>query len=130
MLVFFGVIFFVALAVAAILDRRARNHQEIEILKRVYAGFIPLPWILASTILLNGKLDSAARIVYVPETVQGKFLMKGLVRGSRRLVVHSWRPGQTVERLAVDADDFQRGRVGDRIEDRVRAGVLGITWEY
>jgi len=66
MLVFFGVLFFVALAIAAILDRRARKHQEIEILKRVYAGFIPLPWILAASIFLNGRLDSATKPVYVP----------------------------------------------------------------
>src|SRR5215472_2837234 len=94
MLVFFGLLFFVALTIAVILDRRARKHQEIEILKRIYAGFIPLPWILAAAIFLNGKLDSTGNIVYMPETVQGKFLMKGLVRGSRRLVVPSWRPGQ------------------------------------
>jgi len=59
MLVFFGVLFFIALGIAVILDRRARKHQEIEILKRVYAGFIPLPWILGFAIFLNGKLDSA-----------------------------------------------------------------------
>ncbi len=130
MLVFFGIIFFVALAIAAILDRRARKHLEIEILKRIYAGFIPLPWILASAIFLNGKLDSHSKLVYMPETVQGKFLMKGLVRGSRRLVVGSWRSGQKVERLAVDADDFERFRVGDRIEVAVEPGVLGIPWVY
>src|SRR5216683_6548758 len=50
MLVFFGVIFFVALTLAVILERRARNRQEIEILKRIYNGFIPLPWILAATL--------------------------------------------------------------------------------
>ncbi|HVH50387.1 MAG TPA: hypothetical protein VM781_01875, partial [Candidatus Bathyarchaeia archaeon] len=66
MLVFFGVLFFIALAIAVILDRRARKHQEIEILKRIYAGFIPLPWILAFAVFLNGKLDSAAKPVYVP----------------------------------------------------------------
>jgi len=130
MLVFFGVIFFVALAIAAVLDRRARKHQEIEVLKRIYAGFIPLPWLLATAIFLNGKLDSTNKIVYVPETIQGKFLMKGLVRGSRRLVVGSWRPDQKVERLAVDTDDFERFRVGDRIEVAVEPGVLGIPWVY
>src|SRR5215470_11076929 len=130
MLIFFGVIFFVALTTAAILDRRARRHQEIEILKRVYAGFIPLPWILAASVFLNGKLDSASKIVYVPATVQGKFLMKGLVRGSRRLVVPSWRQGQKLERLAVDSDDFDRFRIGDRIEVAVQPGVLGIPWVY
>src|SRR5262249_52011693 len=40
MLVFFGLLFFLALSLAVILDRRARKHQEVEILKRVYAGFI------------------------------------------------------------------------------------------
>src|SRR5215470_12191910 len=53
MLVFFGVLFFVALTITVILDRRARKHQEIEILKRVYAGFVPLPWLLATAIFLN-----------------------------------------------------------------------------
>ena len=52
-LVFFGVIFFLALTLAVILDRRARNRQELEVLKRIYAGFIPLPWILAATLFLN-----------------------------------------------------------------------------
>jgi hypothetical protein len=130
MLVFFGVLFFVALTIAVFLDRRARKHQEIEILKRVYAGFIPLPWMLAAAIFLNGKLDSPNKMAYAPTQVQGKFLMKGLVRGSRRLVVRSWRPGQKVERLPVDADDFDRFKVGDQMEVAVEPGVLGIPWVY
>jgi hypothetical protein len=130
MLVFFGVIFFVALGIAVIMDRRARKHQEIEILKRIYAGFIPLPWMLAAAIFLNGKLDSPKKIAYAQTQVQGKFLMKGLVRGSRRLVVHSWRPDQKFERLPVDPDDFDRFKVGDRIEVGVEPGVLGIPWVY
>ena len=130
MLVFFGVLFFLALTIAVILDRRARRHQEIEILKRVYAGFIPLPWILAAAIFLNGKLDSPAKVLDIPTRVEQKFLMKGLVRGSRRLVVRSWRPGQKFERLPVDADDFDRFRVGDQMEVAVEPGVLGIPWVY
>ena len=130
MLVFFGVLFFVALAIAVILERRARKHQEIEILKRVYAGFIPLPWLLAAAIFLNGKLDAAGNVRYAPSEVQGKFLMKGLVRGSRRLVVRSWRPEQKVERLPVDPDDFDRFKVGDHLEVAVEPGVLGIPWVY
>ena len=130
MLVFFGVLFFLALTIAVFLDRRARKHQEIEILKRIYAGFIPLPWILASAIFLNGKLDSAKNVTFVPNQVQGKFLMKGLVRGSRRLVVRSWRPGQKFERLPVDPDDFDRFKVGDSIDVAVEPGVLGIPWVY
>src|SRR5205809_289014 len=64
MLVFFGGFFFVALAIAVLLERRARNHLELEVLKRVYAGFIPLPWILAATLLANGALDAKENATY------------------------------------------------------------------
>ena len=58
MLVFFGLFFFLALAIAVILENRARQHKELEVLKRIYSGFIPLPWILAATLFVNGRLDS------------------------------------------------------------------------
>jgi hypothetical protein len=130
MLIFFGLIFFGVLFLAVILERRARDRREIEILKRIYAGFIPLPWILAATLFLNGRLDSQNNITYHPTVVEGRFNMKGIVRGSRRLLVRSWRPGQHFERLAVDADDFDRFRDGDAVEVAVEPGALGIPWYY
>lgn len=130
MLVFFGLIFFLALALAVFLDRRARRREEIEFLKRIYAGFIPLPWILLGFLLVNGRLDSQKNIAYYPATVVGKFNMKGIVRGSRRLFVHSWRDGQHIERLAVDSDDLDRFREGDAIVVAVEPGALGIPWYY
>src|SRR5437660_295813 len=130
MLVFFGVIFFVALAIAVVLDRRARNRHEIEVLKRVYSGFIPLPWILAATLLVNGKLDSQKNLAYHPTTVDSRYNMPGIVRGTRRLFVHSWRDGQKIERLAVDFDDYDRFRPGDSVVVGVEPGALGIPWYY
>jgi hypothetical protein len=130
MLIFFGLIFFAVLFLAVILERRARNRQEIEILKRVYSGFIPLPWILAATLFVNGRLDGAKNITYYPTAVVGRFNMKGIVRGSRRLLVRSWRPGQHFERLAVDLDDFDRFHDGDFVEVAVEPGTLGIPWYY
>jgi hypothetical protein len=130
MLVFFGVIFFVALVVAVALDRRARNRQELEVLKRIYAGFIPLPLLLAATLFINGKLDSPKNVTYHPTTVDGRYNMPGIVRGTRRLFVHSWRDGQNYERLAVDADDFDRFRAGDSVVVGVEPGALGIPWYY
>ena len=114
MLVFFGVLFFVALAIAVILERRARNHLELEVLKRVYAGFIPLPWILAAH----------------PTIVDSRYNMPGIVRGTRRLFVRSWRDGQRIERLAVDFDDYDRFRAGDSVVVGVEPGALGIPWYY
>jgi hypothetical protein len=130
MLVFFGLIFFLALTLAVILDRRARKRQEIEVLKRIYAGFVPLPWILAATLLVNGRADAAKNIAYYPTTVVSKFNMKGIVRGSRRLVVRSWREGHRFERLAVDLDDFDRFKVGDPVTVAIEPGALGIPWYY
>jgi len=130
MLVFFGLLFFLALTLAIILDRRARNRQELEALKRIYSGFIPLPWLLAATLFLNGKLDSPKNIVYHPTVVENRFYMKGLLRGSRRLFVDGWRYGQKIERLPVDADDFDRFEDGDTVVVGVEPGALGIPWYY
>src|SRR5260370_22757630 len=121
-------IFFAALMLAIDLERRAGNHEEIEVMKRVYNGFIPLPWILAATLFVNGRLDSHKNVVYYPTAVVGRFNMKGIVKGSRRLVVRSWREGQRVERLAADMDDFDRFHEGDPIAVAVEPGALGIPW--
>jgi hypothetical protein len=130
MLVLFGVIFFVALAIAVVLDRRARNRQDLEVLKRIYAGFIPLPLILAATIFINGKLDSRTNVTYHSTTVDSRYNMPGIVRGTRRIFVRSWREGQKYERLAVDADDYDRFRSGDSVFVGVEPGALGIPWYY
>jgi hypothetical protein len=99
-------------------------------MKRVYNGFVPLPWILAATLFVNGRLDSSKNVVYYPTVVVARFNMKGIVKGSRRLVVRSWRDGQRVERLAVDMDDFDRFHEGDAIVVGVEPGALGIPWYY
>jgi len=130
MLVFFGLLFFLALTLAFFLERRARKRQELEILKRIYSGFIPLPWLLAAALFLNGKFDSPKNIVYHPTVVENRFYMKGLLRGSRRLFVDGWRLGQKIERLPVDADDFDRFQDGDAVVVGVEPGVLGIPWYY
>ena len=129
-LVFFGVLFFVALAIAVVLDRRLRKRRELEVLKRIYSGFIPLPWILAATLLVNGKLDSKKNVAYYPTAVDSRYNMPGIVRGTRRLFVHSWRAGQKIERLAVDFDDYDRFRAGDSVVVGVEPGALGIPWYY
>jgi hypothetical protein len=127
-LIFFGVIFFGALTLAIILERRARNHQEIELLKRVYHGFIPLPWILAATLFVNGRLDSQKNVMNYPTVVVGRFNMRGIVKGSRRLIVR-WRDGKSVD-LAVDQDDFDRFQVGDSVTVASAPGALGIPWYW
>ncbi|GAC1638885.1 MAG: hypothetical protein NVS9B14_19690 [Candidatus Acidiferrum sp.] len=130
MLVFFGVLFFIALMLAVLLDRLARRHAEIEIVKRIFTGLLPLPWIFTAMLFVNGKFDSPKHIEYIPATVKDTFYMKGIVKGSRRLVVNSWRPGRKWERLPVEADDYERFRIGDSLEVAIEPGVVGIPWVY
>jgi hypothetical protein len=130
MLVFFGLVFFVALALAIFLDRQARGRKDIEILRHLFTGLIPIPFILSVGLFLNGKLDSPQKVAYHQTTVAGRYLMKGIVRGTRRLFVYSWRDGRKIERLAVDPDDFDRFHDGDRINVGEEPGALGIPWFY
>jgi hypothetical protein len=130
MLIFFGALFFFGLLLAFLLDRLARRYAEIEVLKRIFSGLIPIPWILSAMLVVNGKFDSPKNIQYIPATVRDTFYMKGIIRGSRRLIVDSWRPGHRYERLAVDADDYNRFHLGDSIEVAVEPGVTGIPWVY
>ncbi len=127
-LIFVGVLFFLVLGLGAWIDRRARGHAEIELFKRIYFGFIPVPWLLAALLFVNGKFDTTPPLRQ-EATVVGKFSMPGVLRNNR-LVVTSWRGDQRIERLPVDRDDFNRFQRGDRIVVHLQEGIAGIPWVY
>jgi hypothetical protein len=130
MLVGFGLLFFIALGMAIFLDRRAHARKEIEVMKHLFTGLIPVPFILSLLLFLNGRLDSPKNVAYHPATIEGRYFMHGIVRGSRRLFVYSWREGRRYERLAVDADDYERFQRNDKVNVGVQPGALGIPWLY
>ncbi len=125
-LIFGGLIFFLSLVLGYWIDYRARKHLEIEAMKRIYFGMIPVPWIFAGLLFLNGQLDHS-RPIRVPARVVGKFATGGLPR-SRRLLVTSWRSGRRIERIAVDQNDFDRFQRGDKIIIQAQKGALGVPW--
>jgi hypothetical protein len=130
MLVFFGLVFFAALTLAIFLDRQARARKDIEVLRHLFTGLIPIPFILSAALFLNGKFDTPRNVAYHQTSVEGRYLMKGIVRGTRRLFVYSWREGRKYERLAVDSDDYDRFHVGDKVNVGEEPGAFGIPWFY
>ena len=127
-LIFAGLVFFFSLALGYWIDRRARKRQEVEVMKRIYFGMIPVPWIFAGMLFLNGKLDTS-RPIRVPAMVVGKFATGGLPR-SRRLLVTSWRGGRRIEHIAVDQNDYDRFQRGDDIVVQAQKGAFGVPWVY
>jgi hypothetical protein len=125
-LIFIGVLFFITLGLAIWLERRAQRHVEVEALKRIYFGLIPVPWLLAGLLLANGALNRVAPTT-VEAHVVGKFAMRGWLP-SRRLIVTSWRDGHQVERLRVDASVFDSITTGDSVDVKVEDGWVGIPW--
>ena len=125
-LIFAGLVFFFSLALGYWIDMRARKRLEVEAIKRIYFGMIPVPWIFAGMLFLNGKLDTT-RPIRVPATVVGKFSTNGLPR-SRRLVVTSWRGMRRIERIAVDQNDYDRFQRGDNIMVQAQKGAFGLPW--
>jgi len=125
-LIFAGVVFFFSLALGYWIDVKARKRQEVEVLKRIYFGMIPVPWIFAGMLFLNGKLDTS-RPVRIPATVVGKFSTNGVPR-SRRLVVTSWRGTRRIERIAVDQNAYDRFKRGADIVVQVQTGTFDLPW--
>ena len=127
-LIFGGIVFFIVLGLGLWLINRARRHQEIEVLKRIYFGFLPVPWILAGLLFINGKFDTAPPQRQTT-TVIGKFSMPGVLR-TQRLIVRSWRDGRRVERVFVTRDDYNRFQPGNPVVVEVEEGLAGIAWVY
>lgn len=127
-LIFVGVLFFVVLGLGLWMVNRARLRREIEVLKRVYFGFLPVPWILAGLLFINGKLDTTPPQRETTSVI-GKFSMPGVLR-TQRLVVASWREGRRIERVPVSRDDYDRFQVGNPVVVEIQQGVAGIPWIY
>jgi hypothetical protein len=124
--IFIGVVFFLTLGLAIWLERRALKHLEVEALKRIYYGLVPVPLLLAGLLWANGAWDRSTPYVET-ERVLGKFSMPGAVR-IQRLVVPSWREGHRFERVPVDRSDFDRTSTGDTVDIEVQGGLAGIPW--
>ena len=102
-----------------------RAHQDVDVLKRLYYGLIPLPWLLALLLIANGAFDTSR--------------LRGARAGNQQvfdagpdsesaLIVTSWRDGHRLERISVDRVDFDRFTKGDLVNVKVHEGLASIPW--
>ncbi|HLW80698.1 MAG TPA: hypothetical protein VKS20_01525 [Candidatus Acidoferrales bacterium] len=127
-LIFFGVIFFITIALAMWAERRSIRRQEVELLKHIFHSLVLVPWLLGGFLFINGALDHS-----VPHDVESTVVSRLAVPGIlpvHQLIVTSWREGRAVERIAVTRQDFDRFHVGDHIEVRVKEGLVSIPWVF
>lgn len=129
MWVFSGILFFVAFGLGLWIVQRLREHKDVEILRRIYFGLLPVPWILAGMLFFNGKLDTGQPKTATARVI-GKFNMPGVLVRPQRLEVISWRYGHQIERLPVTRDDFDRFQVGDTVVVELEDGAMGVPWVY
>jgi hypothetical protein len=126
MLIFCGAIFFFGLALAVWVERGALGGGSIEIRKRLFMALVPIPWLLASLLVVNAKLDDSP--VHDWETrVVGKFSMSAMAP-TRRLVVVSWRDGHSYERVPVSQGEYSEFHIGETVIVEIRSGLAGIPW--
>ena len=125
-LIFIGVLFFLTLGLAVWVEERALRHAELEALKRIYYGLVPIPWLLALLLLVNGALDRAPAQAWNARVVS-RFAMSGPLP-NRRLVVTSWRGSRSVERVPASSEDLDRFHPGDDVVIHVKDGLVGIPW--
>jgi hypothetical protein len=127
-MIFVGVLFFAVLGLGFWMIHRVRANQDIEVFKRIYFGFLPMPWLLAALLFVNGKLDTSEPQIQTTAVVS-KFRTPGILR-TQRLIVRSWRTGRRIERVMVGVDDYGRFQQGDAVVVQVGRGVAGIPWVY
>ena len=127
-MIFVGIVFFTVLGLGLWMIQRVRSGKEIEVIKRIYFGFLPLPWILSALLFVNGKFDAGLPQAETTAVVS-KFRMPGWLR-TQRLIVISWRPDRRVERVMVALDDYSRFQPGDVVVVQVGRGMAGIPWVY
>src|SRR3990172_9972635 len=82
-IIFVGILFFAVLGLGLWMIQRVRANKDIEVFKRIYFGFLPLPWILAVLLFVNGRLDTTPPQLQTTSVV-GKFRMPGALRTQDR----------------------------------------------
>lgn len=106
---------------------RNRLNEDLGRLRTAYIYSSLALAILASMLLLNGRLDQSPRNI-VRATVVRKTATGGKGGIQYVLTVSSWRPARSTEDFYVSSLEFNRAAVGKAVRVELHSGFLGLSW--
>lgn len=106
---------------------RNRLNEDLGRLRTAYIYSSLALAILASMLLLNGRLDQSPRNI-VRATVVRKTATGGKGGIQYVLTVSSWRPARSTEDFYVSSLEFKRAAVGKAVRVELHSGFLGLSW--
>jgi hypothetical protein len=120
-------VLFLPIVMHVVISARKRLSSDSGRLRTAYicsGGFLIL---LAAFMLLNGALDGSP-VRKVRTSIIRKSIARGRSSTTRTLVVSSWRPGRSQEKLEVNSRTYQSVLVGEPIEVEVHDGFFRLPW--
>ena len=120
-------ILFVPIVLHIVLSVRKRLSSNAGPLRNAYVCSGAVLILLSSVILLNGALDRSP-VRPVRTAVICKSISSGRHSTTYLLIVSSWRPGRTGEKLRVSRGTYRSMFVGEPMVVEVHQGLFGLPW--
>jgi hypothetical protein len=120
-------VFFLPIVMHVVIAARKRLSTNSGRLRTAYiysGGFLTL---LGALMLLNGALD-ASPVASVRTSIIRKSISRGRSSTTHTLVVSSWRPDRSQEKLEVSRQTYQSVLLGEPIDVEVHGGFFRLPW--
>jgi hypothetical protein len=120
-------VFFLPMMMHIVIAARKRLRSDSGRLRTAYLCSGGSLILLAAFILSNGAMDGSPVRSVRTSTVH-KSTAHGRYSSTRTVVVSSWRPGRSQEKLQVNSRTYQSVWVGELVEVQVHAGFFRLSW--
>ncbi len=120
-------LFFIPILLQIAVTVRKRLLHSFGWLRLVYIYSGSAAIVLAAVLGLNGMADFAS-VRHVQTSITRKYITSGRHSTSYHLVVSSWRPGRSEEKLRVNWTTYHATFVGEPVLVEVHHGLFALPW--